>query len=365
MNIICTQENLKAGLTQVGRIVSGSNTLPILNNVLLKTEEGQLTLATTNLELAVSTKIRCKIEQEGSLSVSVKTLTDLVNNLPNTNIVLKYDGNEVHLSTDHYNTKIKALPSDEFPLIPTIENGKKLELSPIELKTSLDQVVFAASTSETQPEISGVLLKQEKGQIRLVATDRYRLAEKTTSVAGAGEEKNIIIPNKTAQELSRIITNQTDPVTLVVTENQISASVKETSLISRLIDGQYPDYQQIIPQEFTTTVTVEKQEIVNALRTSGIFSRATGSVVLKYNIDQQQVVISATSHDVGESVVEVAAEVTGEAGSIILNYRYVLDALTAMPAETVVIKIVNESAPVIFVPQGDTSYIYLVMPIKT
>jgi DNA polymerase III subunit beta len=364
MKIICTQENLRNGLQTVSRIISNSNTLPILNNVLMKTENGLLDLSATNLEVGVSTVIRCKIEEEGSICLPAKTFTDLVNNLPNTNITIQSRDGEAAVTTERYNTKIKTLPSEEFPLIPAIENGQKITFDAQALKQAVDSVVFAASTSETQPEISGVLMSQSEDGIKFAATDRYRLAEKT--LAGlAGPQKSIIIPHKTALELSRVLAGQTEAIDIIVTENQIGVTAGDTQLVSRLIDGQYPDYKQIIPESFNATVSVGKQDFINALKTSGIFSRNTGSVAMKYDQAGQRLVVSSVSQDLGESTVELPAEVTGADGGIILNYRYVLEAVTAMAGEAIVIKVVNESSPVIFVPQGDVSYIYLVMPIKS
>lgn len=364
MKVVCTQENLKNGLLTVSRIISNSNTLPILNNVLLKTENGLLSLSATNLELAIITTIRCKIEQEGGLCLPAKTFTELVNNLPNTNITIETQDTEVVVTTEQYNTKIKTLSSDDFPLIPNVENGQKLSFETKLLKDALDGVVFAASTSETQPEISGVFLTPQNQDLKIVATDRYRLAEKTLPPQNQ-LKKGVIIPHKTALELSRILTNQNGSVEVAITENQLAVTVDNTQLISRLIDGQYPDYRQIIPDNFNTTVSVGRQELANALKTSGIFSRATGSVVMNYDAANQRLNITAASHDLGESRVELEAEITGETGSIILNYRYVLDAMSVLTAETVVVKVVNEGSPVIFRPQGDNSYIYLVMPIKS
>jgi DNA polymerase III subunit beta len=345
MKIICTQENLKSGLQTVSRIISGSNTLPILNNILLKTEDGLLKLVATNLEIAISTTVRCKIEAEGSLSVPAKTLADLVSNLPNVNVTLEDQGAEVLLSTDHYRTKIKTLPSEEFPPIPLVEQGTKLSMEAAELKAALDQVIFAASPSESQPEISGIYVKYMADAIKLVATDRYRLAERTLPYKNNGPAKGVIVPQKTAAELSRILAGAGETVDIILTENQISLNAGDTLVISRLIDGQYPEYQNIIPEQFNATISVSKSAFASAMKTSGIFSRTT-------------------SHDVGESTVELEAEITGEAGNIILNYRYVLEALNTMAGDTLLIKIVNEDAPVIFLPQGDGNYIYLVMPIK-
>jgi DNA polymerase III subunit beta len=364
MKVICTQENLRNGLQTVSRIISSSNTLPILNNVLLTTENGMLKLAGTNLEIAISTNIRCKIEQEGSVCLVAKTITELVNNLPNTNITIETTDTDAVITTEHYETKIKHLPAEEFPLIPRVDDATLISLDSGSLKTSLDQVVFAASTSETQPEISGVLWAGEKQVSTFAATDRYRLAEKTVTLENNEFSRRIIIPYRTVQELSRLLGTKTGPVNIYISDTQLAAVLEETTLVSRLVDGTYPDYRPIIPETTTTTVTIERSSFASALKTSGIFSRGVGSVTMNYNVDKQVVVISSQSHEIGESKIELPCQVQGTSGSVILNYRYVLDVLNNLSDETLIIKIIDDSAPVVFEPQGRTDYLYLVMPIK-
>ena len=377
MKIVCTQENLKIGLQIVSRTIGTSQTLPILNNVLLKTEDGQLKLIGTNLELAISTLVRCKIEQEGSISVQAKTLTDLVNNLPNSNITIELKGLEMEVSTDKYSAKLKTLPPEEFPLIPVIENGDNFSCPAGLLKKGINSVYFATSNSESQPEISGVLIKIGVDKIKLVATDRYRLAEKVvqlpmTNKSSVGviengsnsEGKSIILPQKAAIELSRLIGNLDEDLNISITNNQISVIAGDTQIISRLIDGQYPEYSKIIPESYNATVLVEKKNFTNALKTMGIFSQGTGSVSLKYDIETQTIGVSAVSSDIGNGIAEMNSEVTGESGNIMLNYKYVLDFLNTIDSEMITIKLVNEDAPVIFITQDDKSYLYLIMPIK-
>ena len=218
MKIVCTQENLKAGLMMVGRIVSSSNTLPILNNILLKTENGVLKISSTNLEVAIITQIRCRVEEEGEVTVVGKTLSDLVNNMPNKNITLKTKNNELIIDNENYHTNLKTLPAEEFPLIPKARIIKTpFNMDSQELKNSLDAVVFAASTNQTQPEISGVCLTWKRRELRIAATDRYRLAEKNLVLKNdPGSLQVMIIPQKTAVEISRIIGNQKGKVEMVL-----------------------------------------------------------------------------------------------------------------------------------------------------
>jgi DNA polymerase III subunit beta len=366
MKIICTQENLKTGLLTVGRIISSSNSLPILNNILIKTENGVLTLSSTNLEIAITTHVRCKIEEEGELTVLSKTITDLVNNLPNKNIILQTQNGQVDVETENYHTSIKTLPAEEFPLIPQVEDNQALTFDAQELKTAIDQVVFSASTNQTQPEISGVLFAIDGNTLKVVATDRYRLAEKKlTMQKNTSLRLEVIVPQKTVIELSRIIGSQKGSVEVVFNETQISLCFNETQIISRLVDGQYPDYKQIIPTSLNTTVVTQKQPLVSALRAGAIFSQNTNSVKLEYSAEKQALTLISESQELGKSVVDLPSKVEGKSGVVILNHHYILDCLSGMDSENVLIKIIDDSSPSLIVPENKNDYIYLVMPIKS
>ncbi len=365
MKIVCTLENLKFGLLTAGRIISPSNTLPILSNLLLKTENGQLKISATNLEIAITTTVRCKIEQEGEVCLPAKTLIELVNTLPDQNILLETEPNAVLIETENYTTKIKSLPGGEFPLIPNVDTKYALEFEPKQLKQAIEQVIFAASKNESQPEISGVFMQQTGETVKLVATDRYRLAEKSIVAKREKNEQQVIFPHRAVVEAVRLLSSlEGNPAEINLGENQAVIKIGETQIITRLIDGQYPDYKQIIPQQFNTTINLVRQELVNALKTSGIFSHSTGSVTFNFK-PKQNLVVSSSSNDLGESRVELSSHTEGESGSIILNYRYILDALNNMTGENVVMKIVNDEAPVILTEQTGQDYTYLIMPIKT
>lgn len=364
MKIICTQENLRTGLTMTSRIISSSNTLPILNNLLLKTENGLLKISSTNLELSIHTIVRCKVESEGEVCIPAKTFTELVSTLPNSNITLSKDESSVKVTADNYSAVVKSLPSEDFPLIPEIQSDALIVFPGAELKASLDQVLFAASTNETQPEICGVLLEVNGNTSKFVATDRYRLAEKKVVLGkGVHLEKSIIIPLKTSQEISKVLSGFEDQVQVSFGENQALFTLGDTQIISRLIDGQYPDYAQIIPPDFATTATVDRAGLLQALRTSGIFSH--GSNTVRLEIDPKgNVVVSSGSQDLGESTITVDATVKGPGAAILFNYRYILDMLNALNSGEVVLKVNTDSTPVVITPKQDTDYTYLVMPIK-
>jgi DNA polymerase-3 subunit beta len=364
MKVICTQENLKTALQTVSRIISSSSTLPVLNNVLLKTENGQLKVSSTNLEIGINTFTRCKIETEGEVCLHAKTLLELVNNLPNQNITILKEEGDVLLVTENYSTKLKDFPSEEFPSIPEINTPSVLKISTSEIKSAIDSVIFAASTSETQPEISGLYFSLQEKILTLTATDRYRLAEKKIT-GNFNLHQPVIIPHRAALEISRILTGRTGDTEIFLNDNQVAVRIDDTEIISRLIDGQYPEYTHIIPTEFNTTISISRADLVNAVKTAGIFSQNTGSIVMDYQSESQELKISAVSHDLGESTVRLAGAIDGQSGTVFLNYRYVLDCLNGMAAEHINIKVVDDSAPVILQEVDKQDYIYLIMPIKS
>lgn len=366
MKITCTQENLKSGLSTVGRIISSSNTLPILSNLLVRTENGVLKISSTNLEVAITTEVRCRVEEEGGVTVVSKTINELINNLPNKNINLETQNNELKIETDNYHTTVKTLPTEEFPIIPKVESGKTLTLDSQDLKISLDQVIFAASLNQTQPEISGILLKCFEGTLKIAATDRYRLAEKKLELKEKPNNSfEVIIPQKTALELSRIIGSQKGQVEIMFGETQVAIIFNNTQIISRLIDGQYPDYEQIIPSNFKIDVATEKLPLLSALRAVAVFSQGGNSVRFEFSQENQTLILSAESSELGKSQVELPAKITGNSAVVLLNFHYVLDSLSSIDSANVVMKIIDDNSPSLILPEGKSDYIYLVMPIKS
>ncbi len=364
MKIICTQENLKHGLQTVGRIISGTNTLPVLNNILFKTENGSLVLTTTNLELAMKTSVRCKVEKEGAVTIPAKTIIDLISNLPNQNITLSLEGTEIIVSTEDYTTKLHTLPAEDFPLIPTVESLWSATLSAPEFKQSLEQVIFATALSESQPVLSGVSFTAKDKEVIFAATDRYRLAEKKLVTKNTTGSRDAVIPHRTAVEISRLIGPADSEVNIALADNQMAVSVGSVELVSRLIDGQYLDYHQIFPTEFETIVSVDRQQFVNALKTSSIFSKLGNSVLFKFSPETKSLILSSSSQDIGESQVTLLGEVSGPEGQVLLNYKYVLDALNTMEEKKVLFKVFNDASLVVMSPEGNENYTYLVKPIS-
>ena len=256
MKFTCTQENLYRGLSRVAHVANKSATLPILNNVLIRAEDGGINLNTTNLEIGIKTLIRGKVKEGGEFTTQAKLLFDYVALLPKENIEIELNEQTLHLTCQNYKTSIKGLPTTDFPVIPEITKEKAVKIKSSTLKRALTQVIFAVTLDESRPEISGVLLSFSGNILTLVGTDSYRLAEKKIKIESElPSDLKVIVPLKTMQEVLRILTDETDQeVVIYINESQILFQLdSEVELISRLIDGNYPDYEQIIPTANKTT----------------------------------------------------------------------------------------------------------------
>ncbi len=372
MKFTILQENLKEALYIVGHITGKNINLPILKNVLIKAEQGNISFISTDLELGIINKKRGKVEKEGEFTFDSKILFDYISLLPNKKIELELVSDELHINCENYNTKIKGESSEDFPLIPEIENSDTYLLQIEKFKKSLSQVVFATSNSETRIELTGVLFEIQNENLFLVATDSYRLAEKKLKL----EEKNtkntrVIIPAKTIQELTRILSgvkeggDQSENVEIMISENQIKFNILGTELISRLIEGQYPDYKQIIPAKSNTSAIVSRQELIRAVKMSSLFSKTgINDINLDFPKDKNKIVVSSVLGQSGENITETEALVKGVDNGIVVNYRYILDCLNNISSDNVLLEISDANTPCIIRPENNKDYLYIIMPIK-
>jgi len=380
MRFLCTQENLNYGLTIVGHIANKNTNLPILNNVLLKTQEGGVRLITTNLEIGVSCLIRGKVEEEGEFTLPARVLSEYVSLLPKEKVSVAVTDGQATINAGSHETKIKGEPAGDFPVIPTVERTKPIIVSPAEFQQAIGQVIFAASLSESRPEISGVLLwsEPEAKKVTLVATDSYRLAERAVACQSDGVAARVIIPARTLQEVQRILGNALrggseagDKLEIYLTANQVLFVYRDVELVSRVIDGQYPEYQQIIPTAHTTQIIVGVEDLVKATKSASLFVKSGINDVSLEIRPAGELVISSMNSQVGESVQTVPANISGDKTTLVLNYRYLLDGLGAAGSSEVVVEATDNNAPAVIRPvlssadDGvDRNYLYLIMPIK-
>lgn len=367
MKLYCTQENLSKGLNIVSHLAGKNTTLPILDNVLLRAEDGTINLSTTNLEMGISCQIRGKIEKEGKVTIPAKLFTDYINLLPNEKISIEESEKKIYLRCTDQETTIQGMSAEDYPLIPVLEKKNKIQINCVDFKEAIRETIFSAAYDETRPEISGVLIKIEDKKAKLVATDSYRLAERTIKIETKGQSPiETILPARTLQELLRVLSVVTEEnLEVYLAENQALFSFDEIEIISRVIEGRYPDYQQIIPKEHKTKVVAEKEGLLKTIKTTSLFSRSgVNDVTLKMKPAKQELVISAVNAQLGENVSRLKVAGEGEENEIVFNHRYLLDGLQNIASEKVVIEIINNTNPGVIRPQEKDDYLYLIMPIK-
>lgn len=386
MKLTCTQENLKRGLNTVSHIASKNTSLPILSNVLLKAERGVVSLITTNLEIGIRCLVRAKIYKDGAYTINSKLLTDFINLLPNEKIELELKEDVLEVWTENQETKMKGDSAEEFPLIPQVNRGNAYICRVEELLKAFTQVLFAVSVSETRPEISGVYFNFKDNALTIAATDSYRLAEKKIKLnESVKEEKEVIIPARTVQELFRILSSyasssisEEEPVDLekieiYFEENQVLFVFNNIELVSRIIEGQYPNYKQIIPTNNKTRAVVNIAEFVKATKTASLFSRA-GIYDVNLELKEDKIVVFSTNNQMGESKSKVNGKIEGDSNKVVINYRYLLDGLQNIDSTDVIFEMIDAANPCVLRPAesldekkeaiADQDYLYIIMPIK-
>lgn len=364
MKLQVTQENLAKALNNVARIaMANKNSLPILNNVLLKTIDNRLSLSATNLEIAITEKIGTKVQTEGSITVPARLMQEYINSLPSGVLDLELEDHKLHISTDQYSSTINGVVADEFPEVPEITDGVKWSIPAKEAKKGLQQVVFAASTDETRPVLTGLLLKTQDGSLYAAATDSYRLAEK--QLIKTAQDISLLVPASAIQDLLRILPDNLDKVDVIADSQQVLFRAGDIELVTRLIDATYPDYRKLIPSQFSTTATVSREEFIAITKVSSLFAReSAGSITIKVDEDTKQISITSIASQLGENTSSAAAEVVG-GGEVTLNSRYLLDALSALGGKEVTFSFNGKLEPCVLVSSESPDQTYLVMPLKS
>jgi len=372
MKISCTQENLNQGLSIVSHIANKNSNLPILGNILIKVQDKIINLSATNLEIGIQVGIRGKIESEGDFTIDARLFSDYISLLPKDRIDLELSDNDLNIRCNKQKTKIKTQSASDFPLIPQLDKKNPYIIKAKDFKKAVSEVVFAVSISETRPEISGVYMDFNNNQLVMAATDSYRLCEKNIKIEKENQEnKQIIVPVKTLQEISRILSvfkeetslDNIENIEIYISSNQIMFSYNGVDLVSRLIDGQYPDYRQILPNEKKTTIKINKDILIKAVKTSSLFTKS-GIHDIKLEFLKGNLVITSSSAQTGENISELEVEKDGDDNNIVLNYKYLLDGLQNIDSENVIFELNTSSNPCVLKPDGSNDYIYIIMPIK-
>lgn len=326
-------------------------------------------LKATNLEVGVTCKLRGKVEHPGEFTVPARLFSDYIASLPKENVAIVLQEQFIVVRCGAHNTKIKGLPAADFPLIPAIEEGSEGLVSLPALLEAIAQVVFSISPQETRPEISGAVLALEEGKLTLAGTDSYRLAEKVLKVeSNKGKAIKAIIPLRALQELSRICAlaqEESGSAKIIVSTSQFAAILPTVEFVSRIIEGQYPDYRAIVPTRFGVSATVAKNECTGAIRAAGLFSKAgVYDIMVNFDPEKGQVEIASLNTQTGEYASGLSGQVQGEGTKIAYNWKYLLEGLQALEGEQITIKATDSASPTMLTAPGANDYFYIVMPIK-
>jgi DNA polymerase-3 subunit beta len=373
MKVEILKENLKNGLGVVEKIVGKNLSLPILDNVLISTEDNFLNLSSTDLETAIKLWVLTKIVRKGKVVVPAKFLSSFVALLPEDKISLEEKKQGLYIECKSFKTQVQGFNPDEFPLIPEFKDADFLEVDNKKLCQGLAQVVDVASPSQSRPEISGVYFVFSKNTIKIAATDSFRLAEKTI-VLDSPVKKDVvfILPQKPAREVINILDGKDGKVKIYFLPNQTmfefpmkEASHPQIQVISRLIEGEYPNYEEIIPKKFKTQVVVKRDEFLSQVKTASLFAGRINEVKIKIDPTTKDVQISAQDPDLGESQSSIPAKIEGDLIEASFNHKFLIDGLQNIKSSEIIFDISKEEGPCLLKPVGDASYIYVVMPIKS
>lgn len=377
MKVSCLQENLAKGLSIVGRAVATKSTLPVLSNILLATDEGRLKLAATNLELAIVTWIGAKIEDEGQITLPARLFTELVNSLPNERIDLDLNvrTHTVQLGCLRTKASIKGIEAAEFPPIPSVNGGDMsatVQMAPDLLRGIINQVAFAAAADDTRAALTAVLVSFGDSELTMAATDGFRLSVRQTKLPGALPQKlDVLVPARTLNELARLLVDEKDPVEITVTPNksQILFHTSNVDLVSRLVEGSFPNYRRIIPESYTTRSVVSTGDFLTATRRASFFAREAANIVklaLTPGEDAApgKLTITATSAEMGGNEDDIDAVVSGKGVEIAFNARYLTEVLGVLTDQQIGLETNSSTNPGVLRSLGEDGFVHVIMPLQ-
>lgn len=363
MKVIVQYENLKRAVLAVERAVGKNISLPILNNILLKTENGRLKVAGTNLEMGITYFLGAKIDDIGEIAVPARIFVDFLQNSSGEKLTLTGKNNILVISSGQNKTQILGYVATDFPIIPKIKEKEICTMPAPQLHEAFSSVVDSTAVTETRPELAGVAMQFDVEKIVFAATDSFRLAEKVVHTKAA-QKKTIIVPRATAAEMMRVTADEDGDVKIFVNDSQMACLVGDAEIVSRLIDGAYPEYQKVIPDKFVSQVVADRAELERNARLAGLFSSQISDVVLF--CDKETLQIIARSSDKGETQTTMKAGVKNGSFELAINHRYLLDGLRHVHTKMVVIDFTGVGSPLILRPEGGArDYTYLIMPIRT
>lgn len=374
MKTIILKEKLKEGINIVERISQKLLTLPILQNVFIETEKNLVKLSTTNLESGIIWWGLAKVEKEGKICIPIKFLSNLLNFLPNKPLNLETQNLILNLQCEGYKTKIKCFSPEDFPIIPQKKEGDLISVISSDFCQALNQIINISSSSTIKPEISGIFFSFQKDLMKIVATDSFRLAEKKLFFkTNLFQEYSLILPQSAAKEIISIFGDKQGELNIYLSPNQIffeymmpEISHPQIQFTSKLIEGEYPDYQTIIPKKYETSLLLQREEFLNQIKMASLFSGKINEVRLKIDPKKEKIEVNSQNPDLGEYKSELQGKIKGKEVAISFNHRFLIEGILGIKTKEVIFEITNEEGPAVLKPVGKLEdYFYIIMPIKS
>ncbi|MCA9349286.1 DNA polymerase III subunit beta [Candidatus Saccharibacteria bacterium] len=365
MNIQVTQENLSQALGNLARVASSSRgSLPILNNILLRTVKGRLSMSATNLEIAITQSVGAKVNQEGVVTVPARLFQEYINSLPSGTVDIEVTDHKIYVKSADYRSTINGMLADDYPVIPEVKDEPIWKVNTKIFKEALNQVVFAASTDDARPVLTGVLLHSVDGEIYLAATDSYRLSEKLVGKSKA--EFSLLIPASALADLQRIIGDKDEDIFVHADTQQVAFRFAGIELVSRLIEGTYPEYRKLLPASFANSADLEKAEFVSASKLASLFAReSAGSIMIELSPDTKSLSVKSAASQIGENNTSIPANISGDGASISLNSRFLIDGLASIQGPSIIFNMNGKLDPCVLKSPDHTDYLHIIMPLKS
>ncbi len=376
MRVSVLQENLYKGLSIVSRAIQSRPTLPILANVMLSTDDARLQLSATNLELGITAWIGAKVEQDGAITVPAKTLQELVSTLPPERVDIDLDVRTLtmHLRCGARSANIKGMDAAEFPRVPEFDAAHAIPVKGPVFKEMIDQVVFAAAKEDNRPILTGILMRFEGDVLTLASADGYRLSVRTTELEfNAGDREPLIVPSRTLQELSRIISDEDEEVLIGLPDGrgQVMFGLRSVVIVSQLIEGKFPDYEAIIPRSYETSILAYTDDLLAACKSSEVFAKDSANTA-KILVEPSgmpntpgKITVAGQSQEKGDAEAPLDASIEGRSMEIAFNIRYLIDVLNVIREDQVVLETSGPTAPGVVRPAGRDDFIHVIMPMST
>ncbi len=364
MKFETSTDQLLAAVSTAARFTERRADLPVLSSILLTASGSRLTLCATNLDCGVEIVLSAKVDEEGVVSVPAGVFSGFLSNVRGKAVSGSLVGEVLKLETERASASIKTVPHDDFPILPRVSAERSFTIKNKDMSRAMRNVAYCASTSTVKPELQSVLMFGESGKLTAVATDSFRLAEKTITLKSSGDVPQMLIPARNAGELMRILDTANGDVVIYYNDNQISVQVDGIYYTSRLIDGAFPNYRQIVPKAFTTEVVILREDMATALKSLSVFADKFSQISLAIDPVQKAVLLTSRNPDVGEQVSTIRATISGDPLVMSFNGRYLADSLQAITGDSVRIHANGAGKPILIKDASDTSFFYLAMPMN-